>query len=239
MKKGCFIWLLMSAVMCTVGCALMPNRSLKTTEKLGKEIIKNEVPYLSLLNEEFSSGYALIPRESVNLSKKVGEGLAMHQAAYAQLLNRYFAQKRRQVDDWIKDVYIPDLSKKKLRRYGKLKDSETLLKETITESVQKRNAMQEELEKARLAIWENVLGSYTALRHANAELTALLLTLTDADTLEKRLEADTSAISPNEFNFSKFDNLFESYLSEAGRGSSGRAEPLLKESELSVPKKEE
>ena len=232
------IGLLLGSLLLNTGCAVFKSKPAEITSELGKEIVESQVPYLSVLNEQLVSGGSLIPRESVELSQKIGEGLAAQQAAHAHLFNRYFNEKRRQIDRWIKDVYVPELAKEKVRRYGQLKDNETLLNEVITESVQKRNTMQDELEKARMGLWEGVLESYTALRHANAELSALLYTVTDANKIQEKLAANASAIKPTMFDFSAFDEMFDNYLSEAGSNGYD-ADSLLEDYEIELPQEEE
>lgn len=167
------------------------------------------------------TGCATIPKESVTLSQEVGKGIVNNQRAYRNLFNRYFAQKRQQIDKVIMDKYLPNYIEniqEELRKEGEDPNSfsANMVKDIISDVIQKRDELQEDLEKTRVAIWERINKDHVLLLQANATITGLLQSAVNAKEATSSLGEAIQEATKSDFSFDEFEKLFDEHLKKAG-----------------------
>ena len=171
------------------------------------------------------SGCAGMPKQSVQLSQEVGKGIASYHQAYTNVLNEYFAQKREAINRFILNTYLPayiENIKAELKAAGE--DPEKLhpfmVHDVVKDVAAKRDAMQEELEKTRIALIDAVSKDYLLLIHANATITGLLQSAVDVNEAAVSLSGSIETVSGNQIDFDEVEAKFNEYLLDAGSFSS-------------------
>ena len=170
------------------------------------------------------TGCASIPKEAVSLNQEVGKGIADNQRAYLNLFNAYFSQKGAEIDRWIQNEYLPAYIsniKAEMKKHG-VEDKpfdEGMTKDMLTNIVKKRNDMQRDLEKTRLALWERITKDHVVLLQANASITGLLQSAVDVKEATSALGNKTLKTSGANFTFSDFEKVFDEYLKKADDAS--------------------
>lgn len=182
-----------------------------------KNIWVGTVLSLALLT---ASGCASIPKESVRLSQEVGNGISSYHESYINILNQYFAQKRALIDDAVVNRYLPRYMENLRQEMVSVgEDPEKLhpfmVRDIVQDVTTKRNEMQEELEKARLALINAVTGDYLLLTQANSIVTGILQSAVDAKEAVSSLAGTLEKGTGEKISFDKLDNRFNEYLRDA------------------------
>jgi hypothetical protein len=171
------------------------------------------------------SGCAGMPKQSVQLSQEVGRGIALYHQAYTNVLNEYFVQKREAINRFILNAYLPvylENIKAELKAAGE--DPEKLhsfmVHDVVKDVAGKRDAMQEELEKTRIALIDAVSRDYLLLIQANATITGLLQSAVDVNAAAESLSGTIETVSGNQIDFDEVEAKFNEYLLDAGSFSS-------------------
>ncbi len=173
------------------------------------------------------SGCAGMPKQSVQLSQEVGRGIALYHQAYTNVLNEYFVQKREAINRFILNAYLPvylENIKAELKAAGE--DPEKLhsfmVHDVVKDVAGKRDAMQEELEKTRIALIDAVSRDYLLLIQANATITGLLQSAVDVNAAAESLSGTIETASGNLIDFDAVDAKFNEFLLDAGSFSGKR-----------------
>jgi hypothetical protein len=170
-------------------------------------------------------GCAGMPKQSVQLSQEVGRGIAAYHQAYTNVLNEYFVQKRGAINRFILDTYLPAymeniMVEMELAGEDPEKLHPFMVHDVVKDVAAKRDAMQEELEKTRIALIDAVSRDYLLLIHANATITGLLQSAVDVNESAASLSGTIESVSGNQIDFDEVEAKFNEYLLDAGSFSS-------------------
>jgi|WetSurMetagenome_2_1015567.scaffolds.fasta_scaffold31534_2 hypothetical protein len=165
---------------------------------------------------------AHIPSESVQLNQMVGKGIENQNQAYSNLLNEYFDLKKKSIDDFITQTYIPAFLNNLRTKAGK--DSAMLIPDTVIAKIlkkidSKRDSMQSALEKVRITILTDAQENAMLLTNANSAVTAILKSAVSVDNATKEALHTADSLTGSKFKFSEFEKTFDKYLLDVGTGT--------------------
>jgi hypothetical protein len=167
------------------------------------------------------TGCAHVPPESVQLSQNIGTGIADAHRAYVAMINLYFDQKRDAIDQWIQQKYVPlYISTVRAKLTEKHLDpnsfDEALTTDIIQRITKKRDEMQAELEKTRIALLDKVESNNALLVRANNQLTAMLASAAKVQEANAALANALQQASGGKIDFQQMNQRFDAYLEKAG-----------------------
>ncbi len=185
--------------------------------------IKKLLPLFLIILSSGLSGCTTIPKESVTLSQEVGKGIAENQRAYLNLFNLYFAEKKQQIDRAIIDEFLPNYIRnvqEELRKGGENPNSfdAQMVRDMIGDVIEKRDELQEDLERTKNAIWETISKDHILLLQANATITALLQSAVSLKKAASPMERGIKEVKKkSRFSFDEFERLFNEHLKKVGK----------------------
>ena len=170
----------------------------------------------------FIYGCAHIPQESVQLNQMVGKGIADQNRAYVNLLNEYFELKKKSIDDFIMQTYIPTFMsnlRSKVSKDSALLIPDTAFTKILKKIAAKRDSMQSNLDEVKATIIGAAQENAMLLSNANSAVSALLKSAVSVDKATKAAMQAADSLSGSKFKFSEFGKTFDQYLIEVGNGS--------------------
>jgi len=183
----------------------------------------NFVGVLVILVAFALGGCASVPKESVELSKEVGKGIAESQRSYTGLLNTYFTSKKRQVDQWIENEYLPEYLSNIQAGLKNAGQPTTLsieqLRDVLRDVIIERDQKHTDLENTRLLLLTKSSEHYALLSQGNTGVTGLLQSMVDVRDATASTSQSIKTASGGKVDLEQIEKKFNDYLKEAGAAS--------------------
>jgi len=182
----------------------------------------------------FLAGCASIPPEAPELSAELGQRIASIESANITLLNKFFNQKRREVDHFIEEEWVPELANNffsnrrisstwdTIVREGNKKDRLKFILKTGPRLQSKINAKRLELiqplDDLERKIEKKIRDEYAQARAMNNSITSFLLSASDVAANRSRY-LTKAGISENDLSklIDKTDTAVTDMLSTSGK----------------------
>jgi hypothetical protein len=176
----------------------------------------------------FFSNCATVPKESLELNRLIGKGIDDNHQAQINLLNKYFEVKKKNIDNFIENEYLPKYIINVQATLAKNGMDTTLDYKKITDIIQrvisKRDSAYTEIDKTRILIQEKIDSNYQLLAQANSGLTSLLQSAISVNEAESEFTNKIKSMSSGTFDLDAIDKKFSGYLTtignDAGKGDS-------------------
>jgi len=183
----------------------------------------NLVGLLVILVAFALGGCASVPKESVELSKEVGKGIAESQRSYTGLLNTYFTSKKRQVDQWIENEYLPEYLSNIQAGLKNSGQPTTLsieqLRDVLRDVIIERDQKHTDLENTRLLLLTKSNEHYALLSQGNTGVTGLLQSMVDVRDATASTSQSIKTASGGKVDLEQIEKKFNDYLKKAGAAS--------------------
>lgn len=170
----------------------------------------------------FLTSCATIPKASLQLSDAIRDQSTEMHTLNVDLVNMYYAQRSNEIDEFISETYTATMLsnvKKGLMQAGMYND--TIYLQTLPmvqqKIITKRDLMQAELEKERLATVKMLNSNYNLHVINCIELHNLLESAVDIDEETELLMKTLDELTKNKLNLQELDETMNNVLIEAGK----------------------
>lgn len=168
----------------------------------------------------FSAGCAKIPVASVQLSDAVmQEGARMHQINIS-MVNDLFNEKKKNVNEFIENVYTPQLIQNtvdSLTDEQCSRDSLPLLLNLLMSEIEpRRDALVQALEDQRLKLVGQLNNEYAAYYDASYTIHNLLQSAAKVDAERASLYEQIKKLSGDKIDLDKIEQSVDAFISKAG-----------------------
>lgn len=166
------------------------------------------------------SSCAKLPVQTISLVEAISEeGTRMHRINTA-LVNNLFANKRDQVDAFIRNEYTPEFIKEFMKNIPPGTDLEkelpAMMNAMIPEINSRRDAMQSALEENRIKIIDKLNEDYLIYEMACMELKKLIESAVKVDKERKNLLAQVQNLAGTKIDIEKLENQLDTFILDAG-----------------------